>query len=302
MQRITEFEGGRFQPTYAEVRRFRCNGCGATGSVETPDTETGFRLSKTAADEIVGTSIASGMKRAGETAGIDVASVSRLVAARADRLLENRTRPRIARAESLDSGVVAISDALTGDITVCFSGGGDPRLLPWLSRPYPSVVVPAAELMAHALRWTGLKVSIASDTALSVLSPLVEKARQRLTSAYRGLDGGPADSSAPARHFLRSSERLYAAMEAPDIGTAKAAITKWIGDCTGFWADVFAPVLRFLSTYQDCLFNHGICLEPVPPRRLEFSGPANLMTLAFNRRPQLTPHDPLVLRPSGLAF
>jgi hypothetical protein len=174
--------------TYAEVRRFRCADCGATGSTASPETEPGFRLSQIAADGIVEASIKVGMKRAGETAGIDAASVSRLVAARAERVLEVTARPRIARAETLDGGVVAITDAWTGEVSACFSGGDDPKLLPWLSRPYPSVILPAADLMAQSIRWTALKVSIAAETALSVVSPLVEKARQRVIANSRNAE------------------------------------------------------------------------------------------------------------------
>lgn len=299
MQRITEFEGGRFQPSVAEVRRLRCPGCGATDSTESPETEPGFRLSCAAADRVVQSALSRGMKLAGEEAGIDSASVSRLVSARSDRILSAAERPRIARLDVLQSGVVAVADGWSGEVSACFTGCDDARIVPWLSNPFPSVIVPGGELAGRALGWTGFKVSLAADTVMSMLAPLMERAKTRMVEAIqkRSEDGTIADLR--ARHFLRSSERLYAAMETSDMGAGRAALSTWIDECKGFWADVFQPVLRFLDTYGGCFFNHPICLEPRVPLALEFTGPANLMTLALDRKRQLDPTRGIELMMAG---
>lgn len=280
MQRITEFEDGLFQPAFAEVRRFRCAGCGSTDSMVSPETEPGFRMSGAAAEQIVRVAINHGMKHAGEIAGVDHASVSRLLAARSDRFLEATTRPKIARIGDI-GGVLAVSDAWTGDVTACFTGQDDNRIIPWLSRPYPGVLLPSADILSKAVAWTGFKVAVAVDTAMSMLRPLIEKARQRLAA----LEGdGAVSSNMHSRHFSRTSDRLQAALEASSIGAGRGAVSKWIAECTGVWADVFAPVLRFLGSYQDNLFSHPACLEPTRSIGLELRGPANLMTLALDMR------------------
>lgn len=299
MQRITEMEDGVFMPSYAEVRRFRCSGCGATEKATCPETESGFRISKTAAEGIVEAAIANGITRSAGLAGIDPASVSRLVATRADRLIDATTRPNISRLIGADGGVVAVADAWTGDVAACFSGVDDQRLLPWLSRPYPSVVMPTADLMPRVIGWAGTKVSLDVETAISVLGSMVDKARQRLSSVIAAGNLEVRDVHARNRHFLRTSEALHAAMETYDLGRARLAISRWIERCEGFWAEVFSPVLRFLTTYGDCLFNHPVCITPLAHPSIVFSGPANLMTLALRRGPSLDARRPSALEPSG---
>jgi hypothetical protein len=299
MQRITELEDGAFQPSYAEVRRFRCSACGATDSDTSPETEPGFRLSTAAADGIVEASIRSGMKKAGEAAGVDAATVSRLVTARAERLLGETTRPRVARIEGLGTGVVAVSDAWTGEVSACFAGGDDPRLMPWLAKPYPSVVVPSGEIMAQAIRWAGATVVIANETVVDALLPLIERARQRMMEMVRSAEELAMNPAALERHFVRASEKLFSALDAAHHGLARGMVSTWIENCRGVWSEVFAPVLRFLSTYRDCLFTHAVCMEPLPRRKLDFVGPANLMTLALNPSRHLTYSAPDGPKPPG---
>jgi hypothetical protein len=256
-------------------------------------------MSRAAADMVVQTALSRGMKLAGEAAGVDAASVSRLVSSKSDRILAAAERPRIARLDVLQSGVVAVADGWSGEVSACFTGCDDARLVPWLSTPFPSVIVPAGELAGRALGWAGFKVSIAMDTVMSMLAPLMERAKIRMAEAVRQRSEAATTADSRARHFLRSSERLYAAMETTDMGVGRTALSTWIEECKGFWVDVFQPVLHFLHTYGGCFFNHPICLEPRPPLVLEFTGPANLMTLALDRQRQLAPTRGTDLRMAG---
>lgn len=245
-------------------------------------------MSGVAADRIVQIAVEKGMKHAGAQAGVDPASVSRLVAARADRLLHASTRPRVARIGDI-GGAVAVSDAWTGNVMACFTGADDSRLIPWLSKPYPGVILPGADMLSRAITWTGFKVAVAVDTAVSMLEPLMERSQKRLTA----VDNGDASSlAAHMRHFDRTYGKLKGIMEMPDIATGKQAISDWIRGCTGFWADVFRPILLFLTSYQDCLFSHPACLQADNRMTLDLKGPANLMTLALNMKRLSEPTPP----------
>jgi hypothetical protein len=299
-QKITDYDDGKFFTNFAEVKRFRCSTCGTSDNWYVPEIEEGFRLSRNAADTIIDRSISGGMRRAGEEAGVDSASVSRLVTSRANRLLNTVERPRIARLDQLENNSIAIADAMTGETIACFYNLEDTRLHGWLMTPYPSVIMPSAAIVAKTVRWVDFKVALAVDTALEMLRPLIAKAEQRFEHKRshferRGISQAVADS-----HFIRIREKLYYAFEAADITSAKQQISAWIENCKELWSDVFTPVISYLQTYQECLFSHVACLHRPQTLRLDFKGPANLMTLAYNHVSRHLSSQSLV--PEGLKF
>lgn len=311
--RIVDWEEDSFVQSVAEVRRLRCAACGTTANQTFPTTEEGFRMSVEAADRVVERVLAAGLATAAEEAGMDRASVSRLIATRADRRLERTERPRLARMDLVAPGILCVADAATGLPAAFFSGCDDGRLLPWLSRPYPAVLVPDRNTLAAAMRWEGFRIAVDGGTAAAMARAVMARAALRCGRSF------PASVAASARlarllatsravadiaedvtfahvetvgprlrHFMRMVARLEALLLDPEANPGNADIARWKADCGGIWSEVFQPVLVFLDTFAAVLFRRPGSFEPLeldPALR----PPAGVMSLGLDhpsgRRP-----------------
>jgi hypothetical protein len=285
IQKITDWSGGGFVSSAAEVRRFRCRDCGGTSSLVSPEMEPGFRLSRAAADKVVDAALDRGSVVGSAGGPVDDATVSRLLSARVTSMLRRIERPRISRLELVPGAGVVVSDALTHETVTTFSSFDDGRIMPWLSTPHPAVLVPDAGLAPKLLKHTvDFVIAMPIRVVAEALRPLVARARARLESfAGRGGDATPS-AAGNARHFERMCSTLYGALDSPDVVSGRKVMERWASSCEGAWADVFAPVLRFLEAFSSTLFSHPMCLAPQPPtNRLSLSGPANVLALRIDR-------------------
>lgn len=289
--RVTDWQHGRFVTIAAEIRRFRCRHCGSTTSVVSPELENGFRLSRSAAEMIVERALEG---RDYHEAPVDAATVSRLLSARKAALLERIPRPRFARLEIVQSAGVVVSDALTHEISTVFSNFEDKALIPWLSSPYPSVLVPDIQVAPRLLRHaTDFVVALPVRVLAESLKPLLERAEARLQSLTARAREAASLSVAHARHFGRMRSQLLEALDSTDTMSGKAAIQRWAAACQGSWADVFAPVLRFLHAFSATIFSHSTCIVPPPPHdRFRLAGPTNVLALRIERDRVLRPRTP----------
>lgn len=309
-QRITDWRGDEFVSAAAEVRRFRCGGCGATDNLVSPETEAGFRMSTTAADRIVDRVIDTGIIRSAAEANLDSATVSRLVSARTSTALLRTERPRTARLDTIDGNMLCVSDSRSGEPVAVFTGCGDDRLVPWLSTPYPSVLVPDAACAPQLLKLSPtFKMALPTQAVMNLIRPLLSRAAARLetftdtahdVAARIGtIMGGSefpkrmatdevASAGTPARHFVRLCHQLYEALSSRDTVTGRKYVGQWRSACTGAWERVFSPVIHFLDAFGTLVFSHPICLEPqAPAPRFELPGPANVLSLSLHRKRRL---------------
>jgi hypothetical protein len=223
----------------------------------------------------------------------------------------------MAQLDIVDGAGLLVSDAMTGKTAVVFSGCDDARLVPWLSRPYPGVLVPDVKAAPRILKLADRFILTMPATALmEAVRPLLSRAATRLEAftettretatkiasivtstggMYRG--GEIASPGTPGRHFIRLCSTLFDALSSSDIGAGRRAIGSWIENCRAAWASVFSPVLRFFEAFSPLVFSHPICLEPPRPlAKLEITGPANVLSLALDRQKSTTTLRPQVLR------
>lgn len=316
---MVDYEDNAFVASEASVTRFLCPHCGSTSSLETPEGEKGFRLSVRAADAILETALSGGIAEAAALASIDRSSVSRLLASRADAYLASNVRPNVSCVGAVGGGV-HVWDAETGSVAACFDKVDDHRLVNWLSSPSPALVLPDPEVAPRVLGWSNnLRVALTKPTYLSLLvTPLRRAARKMAAVIVGGATKGVeriaellvapqtglridqamelsriASNGMPARHFLRLRDRICGICDVVDLENGRQRLAAVIEDCQGAWADIFAPVLDFLSAYREVILTYSVALlTPAPVQRLQMAGPANLLTLAAARgllhKPELT--------------
>ncbi|MNU37248.1 hypothetical protein D3C71_259000 [compost metagenome] len=319
-QRITDWRGDTFVSAAAEVRRFRCGACGSTERLVSPDTESGFRMSRIAADRIIDRVIDKGITRSAADANLDSATVSRLVSSRTNAVLHDTERPRMARLDMVDGNMLCVSDIRTKEPVAVFAGCRDDRLVPWLSRPYPSVIVPDAFCAPQLLKLSAtFKMAMSAQTVLDLVRPLLSRAAGKLpditdtphevaanvSQVLGGADpirqattASVTSAGTPARHFMRLCGQLFDALSSRDADVGQNSVKLWRSACTGAWERVFASVIHFLDAFAALVFSHPVCLEPrFPAPKFELSTPANVLSLSLDRMRRLAPVTGL--RPAG---
>lgn len=314
-----------FEQIEADVQRFLCPKCGTSCKVERPKAEPGFKMTQAAASEVERLALEFGITATAGLSGLDKSSVSRLITARSERTLIGNRPPRVAALQSVSNGSVIVTDLETSQARAVFAGTVDERMVDWLSETTVTVF-PDAHVAPHCLSWVErFQACLTKDVFLTMLGkPLLAAARRMaarlvpkpldedkvarlLTSEQGGLTFAEtvslskiASPGTPGRHFLKLKDRLVRLCDAENSDEAISRLERWITQCQDSWADIFAPVLQFLSAYRPLIFSHVLALKAeMPVLSRKFDGPASLLnlTLANERKlvhemrtPSLTPN------------
>jgi hypothetical protein len=306
---------GRFVDISTSIQRFLCPRCGVSGKVEQPETEDGFKLTVGAADEIERLVIDDGVTSAASQAGLDKSSVSRLIAARADRVIATTEPPPATALSRVGASALAASDIRLGDVRAVFVGPEDGRLLSWIGNG-KATIFPDATVAAHCLSWhERIKTSLTGDVFRAMLSQPLRQAATRmaaliaarpaeekeiarlLTTSAVGMSFDDTRSlskiaavGTPGRHFLKLKDRLMSIHDADSLQEASRKLNSWLAECHSAWADIFQPVTQFIKTYMPVILAHPLSLTssmPILERR--FDGPANVQTLLLARERRTSP-------------
>lgn len=265
-----------------------------------------------AANEIERLVINGGITSAASIARLDKSSISRLISARADRIIKSTEPPRATALANLGAGALAAADLTRGQVRAVFIGPDDSRLLQWLS-PRKTTIFPDAAIAAHCLTWQErVRAALTADVFEAMLVKPLRQAAQKmaiflskgpsdLREVTRLLTANPvgmnfedttslsklAAAGTPARHFLKMRDRLTCIHDASTLEDGMRKLTSWLGECHGTWADIFQPVVQFLKAYMPLLLKHPLSLtSKIPVLSRRFDGPANVYNLILARERQ----------------
>jgi hypothetical protein len=226
----------------------------------------------------------------------------------------------MARLDTIGGNMLCVSDIRTREPIAVFTGCGDDRLVPWLSQPYPSVIVPDATCAPLLLKLSStFKMALSTQTVDALIRPLLSRAAGRLetmtdtphaiAAKIASMVGGSepirwaaaneaTSVGTPARHFVRLCHQLFDALSRRDVVIGRTSVEQWRSACVGAWERVFSPVIHFLEAFGSLVFSHPICLEPqAPAPRFELPAPANILSLSLHRKRRLA--LAAGLRPAG---
>jgi hypothetical protein len=308
---VTDYQDEKFIDMQASVQRFRCPRCAATVGMETPEIEQGFKITKTASDMIVDTTLQNDIQTCSETSGVDKSTISRLLTSKADSILLSQPNLKTCRLQMLRPSLLAVLNQNTSEVVGYLPGISRYPVLSLLEKLNVETVIPCPETAPHTLPWQKIMtITLTGSDFAKIVRTLFKRSANKVVgllklpdsvtpAAATNLLGADlstlsvadnitlaqiAPAGTPARGFMRLKDRLLAVHNAPDLTTARKLLTQWKDDCRDIWRTVFSNVLSFLDAYKDLILSNPYALQPAAtytgPSTLR---PANIMTIHLHR-------------------
>ncbi len=309
---VTDHAEGNFRDHQARVQRYRCPHCLSTSSMETPELEEGFKLTRSAADEIITVALSNDIQGCSEVSGVDKSTISRLLTSRADAFLSRISDIKTCRLQLMRPSVLALVDQQRSTPLGFLPGVSSKVVGDFLERMGVETVIPCPKTAPHSLSWTKkMAVTLSRTDFAVIIKDLLKDAAKKIVDMIKlpeGMSSGSAvhlltsdmaalslqdnvilaqlaPAGTPARGFLRMRDRLVSVHRATDLTSARAQLARWKEDCKDLWGVVFSGVVRFLVSYKDIILANQYALQPAASYRgPAILRPANVMTIQLHSK------------------